>query len=54
MKIENVIVTELGYLDALDILRNDLKSDTSMPKEDNDKAQKLVKELFELLWKYSH
>ncbi len=53
MKIENVIVTELGYLDALDILRNDLKSDTSMPKEDNDKAQKLVEELFGLLWKYT-
>ena len=53
MKIKNVIVTELGYLDALDILKNDLKSDTSMPKEDNDKAQKLVGELFGLLWKYS-
>ncbi len=53
MKIENVIVTELGYLDALDILRNDLKSDTSMSKEDNDKAQKLVDELFGILWKYS-
>lgn len=53
MKIENVIVTELGYLDALDILRNDLKSDTSMSKEDNDKAQKLVEELFGLLWKYT-
>lgn len=53
MKIENVIVTELGYFDALDILRNDLKSDTSMSKEDNDKAQKLVDELFGILWKYS-
>lgn len=53
MKIENVIVTELGYLDALDILKNDLKSDTSMSKEDNDKAQKLVDELFGILLKYS-
>ena len=53
MKIENVIITELGYLDALDILKNDLKSDTSMSKEDNDKAQKLVDELFAILWKYS-
>lgn len=53
MKIENVVITELGYLDALDILKNDLKSDTSMPKEDNDKAQKLVEELFVLLWKYT-
>lgn len=53
MKIENVVITELGYLDAFDILKNDLKSDTSMPKEDNDKAQKLVEELFGLLWKYT-
>lgn len=53
MKIENVIVTELSYLDALDILRNDLKSDTSMSKEDNDKAQKLVDELFGILWMYT-
>lgn len=53
MKIDNLDITELGYLDALDILKNDLKSDTSMPKEDNDKAQKLVEELFGLLWKYT-
>ena len=53
MKIENAVITELGYLDALDILKNDLKSDTSMPKEDNDKAQKLVDELFGILWMYT-
>lgn len=53
MKVENLSITELSYIDTLDILKRDLKSDTSMPKEDNDKAQELVDKLFELLWKYS-
>lgn len=53
MKIENLDITKLSYLDALNILKRDLKSDTSMPNEDKAKARKLVDELFVLLWKYS-
>ena len=53
MKIDNLDITELSYLDALNILNRDLKSDTSMPNEDKAKARKLVDELFVLLWKYS-
>ena len=53
MKIENLSITELSYLDALNILKRDLKSDSSMPNEDKAKARKLVDELFVLLWKYS-
>ena len=53
MKMKNINLAELSYIDTLNILRDDLKSDTSMPKEDNNKAQKLVEELFEILWKYS-
>lgn len=53
MKIDNLDITELSYLDALNILKRDLKSDTSMPNKDNAKARKLVDELFVLLWKYS-
>jgi len=53
MKIDNLGITELSYLDALNILKRDLKSDTSMPNEDKAKARKLVDELFVLLWKYS-
>lgn len=53
MKVENLSITELSYIDALYILKRDLKSDTSMPNEDKAKARKLVDELFVLLWKYS-
>ena len=53
MKVEYNTTTELSYLDALSILKRDLKSDTSMPNEDKAKARKLVDELFVLLWKYS-
>lgn len=53
MKVENLTVTELSYIDTLNILKRDLKSDTSMPNEDKVKARKLVDELFVLLWKYS-
>ncbi len=53
MKVENLTVTELSYIDTLNILKRDLKSDTSMPNEDKAKARKLVDELFVLLWKYS-
>lgn len=53
MKVENLTVTELSYIDTLNILKRDLKSDTSMPNEDKAKARKLVDELFILLWKYS-
>lgn len=53
MKIDNLDITELSYLDALNILKRDLKSDTSMPNGDKAKARKLVDELFVLLWKYS-
>lgn len=53
MKIDNLNITELSYLDALNILKRDLKFDTSMPNEDKAKARKLVDELFVLLWKYS-
>ena len=48
MKIDNLGITELSYLDALNILKRD-----SMPNEDKAKARKLVDELFVLLWKYS-
>ena len=49
MKIDNLDITELSYLDALNILKRDLKSDTSMLNEDKAKARKLVDELFVLL-----
>lgn len=46
--------TELSYLDILTQLKRDLDSDDCMPTADHEKAEKLIKELFDLLWKYSY
>lgn len=46
--------TELSYLDILAKLKEDINSDSCMPKADHDEAEKLIKELFDLLWKYSY
>jgi hypothetical protein len=45
---------ELSYLDILTQLKRDLDSDDCMPTTDHEKAEKLIKELFDLLWKYSY
>lgn len=45
---------ELSYLDILTQLKRDLDSDDCMPTTDYEKAEKLIKELFDLLWKYSY
>lgn len=47
-------IAELSYLDLLIQLKKDLDSDDGMPTADHDKANKLVKELFDILWKYSY
>lgn len=54
MKIETTIETDLSYLDILTKLKEDINSDNCMPKADHEKAEKLIKELFDLLWKYSY
>lgn len=46
--------TELSYLNILTQLKRDLDSDDCMPTTDHEKAEKLIKELFDLLWKYSY
>lgn len=46
--------SNLSYLDLLIQLKKDLDSDDGMPTVDHDKADKLVKELFDILWKYSY
>lgn len=46
--------TELSYLNILTQLKRDLDSDDCMPTADHEKAEKLIKELFDLLWKYSY
>lgn len=43
---------ELSYLDLLTQLKRDLDSDDCMPTADHEEADKLVKELFDILWKY--
>lgn len=45
---------DLSYLDILIQLKKDLDSDDGMTTADHDKADKLVKELFDILWKYSY
>lgn len=45
---------ELSYLDILTQLKRDLDSDKCMPEADHKEAEKLIKELFDLLWKYSY
>ena len=45
---------ELSYLDLLTQLKRDLDSDDCIPTTDHEKAEKLIKELFDLLWKYSY
>ena len=46
--------TELSYLNILTQLKRDLDSDDCMPTADHEKAEKLIKELFNVLWKYSY
>lgn len=46
--------TELSYLNILTQLKRDLDSDDCMPTADHEKAERLIKELFDLLWKYSY
>lgn len=54
MKIKTTVETDLSYLDILTKLKEDIGSDTCMPTADHEKAEKLIKELFDLLWKYSY
>lgn len=54
MKIKTVVETDISYLDLLTQLKKDVESDTCMPKEDRDEAEKLIQGLFRLLWKYSY
>lgn len=46
--------TELSYLNILTQLKRNLNSDDCIPTVDHEKAEKLIKELFDLLWKYSY
>lgn len=46
--------TELSYLDILTQLKRDLDSDDCIPTVDHEKTEKLIKELFNVLWKYSY
>lgn len=46
--------SNLSYLDLLIQLKKDLDSDDGMPTADHEEANKLVKELFDILWKYSY
>lgn len=56
MKINFCVETsaELSYLDILTQLKRDLDSDDCMPTADHKEAERLIKELFDLLWKYSY
>lgn len=54
MKLETTVETDLSYLDILAKLKEDINSDSCMPTTDHEKAEKLIKELFDLLWKYSY
>lgn len=54
MKIKTTVETDLSYLDILAKLKEDINSDSCMPKADHNEAEKLIKELFDLLWKYSY
>ena len=46
--------TELSYLDILSQLKEDLDSNDCILTADHEKAEKLIKELFDLLWEYSY
>lgn len=48
------VSTDISYLNILTQLKKDLDSDDGMTTADHDKADKLVKELFDILWKYSY
>ena len=54
MKIKTTVETDLSYLDILTKLKEDINSDSCMPKADHDEAEKLIQDLFGLLWKYSY
>ena len=54
MKIKTTVETDLSYLDILTKLKEDINSDSCMPKADQDEAEKLIQDLFGLLWKYSY
>lgn len=50
---KSIKITEPNYVALLTTLKVDLETDVCMIDKDKNKAQKLVDELFELLWKYS-
>lgn len=51
---KSIKITEPSYVALLTTLKVDLETDVCMiDKDKKNKAQKLVDELFELLWKYS-
>lgn len=54
MKIKTTVETDLSYIDVLTKLKEDIDFDNCMPTADHEKAEKLVEELFNLLWKYSY
>ena len=54
MKIKTTVETDLSYLDILTKLKEDINSDSCMLKADHDEAEKLIQDLFGLLWKYSY
>ena len=50
---KSIKITEPSYVALLTTLKVDLETDVCMIDKDKNKAQELVDELFELLWKYS-
>lgn len=42
-----------SYLEVLNELRETMESDVCMPESDKAKADKLLRQVFDLLWKYS-
>ena len=50
---KSIKITEPSYVALLTTLKVDLETDVCMIDKDKNKTQKLVDELFELLWKYS-
>lgn len=45
---------ELSYLGLLTQMKEDLSSDECMPEADHKKANKLLDELYNVLYKYSY
>lgn len=43
MKIKTTVETDLSYLDILAKLKEDINSDSCMPKADHDEAEKLLR-----------